>query len=117
MRCCAGFFMGIVSLRFERPAHPISRYIWLRMGSKRNTAGRFEQSRPIGSCAVDKVAQEPLFNGPTLLRDGADSLFDHVDHDVRVSDRDGVRRVQLNDVGVGAVGFEPEFFLGDDGIE
>jgi hypothetical protein len=27
MRCCPGFFMGIVSLRFERPAHPIYRYL------------------------------------------------------------------------------------------
>src|SRR5271156_2146473 len=36
--------------------------------------------------------------------DCAGSLFDHIDHDVRVRDGDGVRRVHLNDVRVGTIG-------------
>jgi hypothetical protein len=44
-------------------------------------------------------------------------MFDHVDHDIRESDGDGVRRIQLDDVRVGTIGFELEFFHGDDGIQ
>ena len=72
---------------------------------------------PLGSCAVAKAAQEPLFKEPPLLPDSAGSLSDHIDHDVRVGDGDGMGRVQLNDGRVGSVSFKPELFLGNDGIE
>ena len=54
--------------------------------------------------------------GTPLGSDRADGLFDHIDHDVRESDGDGVRRFQLNDVSVCALGLELKFCLGNDGI-
>jgi hypothetical protein len=49
--------------------------------------------------------------------DGACSLSDHVDYDVRESDRNGVRRIELSHMRVGTLGFELELFHGNDRIE
>ena len=71
----------------------------------------------LGSLRRSQRGEEPPLNRSLLLHGCAGGLLDHIDHDVRESDGDGVRRVQLNDVRVGTIGFELEFFLGNDGIE
>ena len=45
---------------------------------------------PLGSYAGQSGAGTST-KWPPLLRDSAGSLFDHIDHDVRVGDRDGMR--------------------------
>jgi hypothetical protein len=47
-----------------------------------------------------------VLNGTPLFRGFAGGLFDHVGHDVRVRDGDGVRSVDLSGVGVGTIGLE-----------
>jgi hypothetical protein len=46
---------------------------------------------PARFCVVDKAAQKYLLKRPSLLRDSAGSLPDHIDHDVRIGDRDSMR--------------------------